>query len=230
MFQFKNLIPNISKNWSKVLEHEFNADYMTQLQVFLEQQYANKHEIYPPIEQIFSALNYTDLNKVKVVILGQDPYHGEGQAHGLSFSVPKGEKIPPSLRNIYKEIALEYNSDQPSHGNLEAWAKQGVLMLNAVLTVEAGKAGSHQKKGWELFTDKLIQIVNNQCSHVVFLLWGSHAQKKGKIIDRQKHLVLEAPHPSPLSAHRGFLGCDHFKKANAYLTQNGKKPIDWVIK
>jgi uracil-DNA glycosylase len=230
MFQFKNFIANINENWSKVLEQEFNTDYMTRLQSYLEQQYANKNEIYPPKELIFSALNYTDLNEVKVVILGQDPYHGEGQAHGLSFSVPKGEKIPPSLRNIYKEIALEYNSEQPSHGNLEAWAKQGVLMLNAVLTVEAGKAGSHQKKGWELFTDKLIQIVNDQCSHVVFLLWGSHAQKKGKIIDRQKHLVLEAPHPSPLSAHRGFLGSDHFKKANAYLTQNAKEPIDWVIK
>jgi uracil-DNA glycosylase len=161
------------------------------------------------------------------VIIGQDPYHGEGQAHGLSFSVPKGVKPPPSLRNIYKEIEAEYGVKMPSSGDLTGWAAQGVLLLNATLTVEAGNAGSHQKKGWEDFTDAIIRIVNEKCEHVVFMLWGSYAQKKGAHIDRTKHLVLESVHPSPLSAHRGFLGNGHFKSANEYLAKHGRTPIDW---
>ena len=161
------------------------------------------------------------------MILGQDPYHGEGQAHGLAFSVRKGVRLPPSLKNIYKEIEAEYGMKMPDHGELAGWAQQGVLLLNATLTVQESNAGSHHKRGWEEFTDAIIRAVNEKRQHVVFMLWGSHAQKKGAFIDRKKHLVLEAPHPSPLSAHRGFLGCGHFKKANEYLSRNGYQPIDW---
>ena len=169
------------------------------------------------------------MNKVNVVILGQDPYHGANQAHGLSFSVPKGVKIPPSLRNIYKEIHSDIGINPPNHGYLHSWAQQGVLLLNSVLTVRDSQAASHQGKGWETFTDSVISVVNQHTQNVVFLLWGSYAQKKGQVIDRQRHLVLNAPHPSPLSAHRGFLGCRHFSQANHYLQQHNKTIIDWSI-
>ena len=201
---------------------------MRSLRDFLKRESAKGTAIFPPPSDIFNSLIQTPLPDVKVVIIGQDPYHGEGQAHGLSFSVRKGIRLPPSLRNIYKEIELEYGTWPSKDGDLTGWANQGVLLLNATLTVESGKAASHQKKGWDVFTDKIIHTVNESCTHVVFLLWGSHAQKKAAFIDRTKHLVLEAPHPSPLSAHRGFLGCDHFKKANDYLRANGRNEINWL--
>ena len=183
--------------------------------------------VYPSNDNIFRALELTPIDTVKIVILGQDPYHGEGQAHGLSFSVQKGVKIPPSLRNIYKELNADIGMDIPDHGFLEGWAKQGVLLLNTTLTVENGKPASHQGKGWEEFTDTIITQVNDLDHAVVFMLWGAHAQKKADMIDGDKHLVLTAPHPSPLSAHRGFLGCKHFSKANEFLKQNGQNEINW---
>ncbi len=217
----------LEQDWLEYLEPEFSAPYMHSLKAFLTAERAAGKTIYPKGADIFNALNTTRLKKVKVVIIGQDPYHGEGQAHGLSFSVPKGVRLPPSLQNIYKEIEAEYGYRMPRTGDLTGWAEQGVLLLNATLTVEAGQAGSHQKRGWEVFTDAVIRVVNEQCRNVVFLLWGSYAQKKGAIIDRSKHLVLESVHPSPLSAHRGFLGNGHFKKANDYLESHGRPPIDW---
>ena len=206
---------------------EEEKEYFSQLIEFVEDEYKKK-TIFPEKQNILNALKLTKLDNIKVVILGQDPYHGKGQAHGLSFSVPKGIKIPPSLRNIYKEIANEYEVEPPESGDLTDWAKQGVLLLNSVLTVEKAKAASHQKKGWETFTDNLIQFINDHCENVVFLLWGSYAHKKGKVIDKRKHLVLESVHPSPLSAHRGFFGCGHFKKANEYLTKNNLESIHWI--
>tara|TARA_Y100000034_G_scaffold39870_1_gene49160 strand:- start:901 stop:1500 length:600 start_codon:yes stop_codon:yes gene_type:complete len=186
--------------------------------------------IYPPASEVFNALTLTPLDNVKVVILGQDPYHGPGQAHGLCFSVQSGVKTPPSLVNIYKELAQDIEGFHiPEHGNLTAWAEQGVLLLNTVLTVEQGKAHSHAKWGWETFTDAVIKSVNDTQHGVVFLLWGSHAQKKGQNIDTQKHYVLNAPHPSPLSAHRGFLGCRHFSQTNTLLSQQGKTPVNWQV-
>ena len=186
--------------------------------------------IYPPASEVFNAFTLTPLDNVKVVILGQDPYHGPGQAHGLCFSVQSGVKTPPSLVNIYKELAQDIEGFHiPEHGNLTAWAEQGVLLLNAVLTVEQGKAHSHAKWGWETFTDAVIKSVNDTQHGVVFLLWGSHAQKKGQNIDTQKHYVLNAPHPSPLSAHRGFLGCRHFSQTNTLLSQQGKTPVNWQV-
>lgn len=217
----------LEQDWLEHLEPEFSAPYMHSLKAFLSTEKAAGKTIYPKGADMFNALNTTRLKKVKVVIIGQDPYHGEGQAHGLSFSVPKGVRLPPSLQNIYKEIEAEYGYRMPRTGDLTGWAEQGVLLLNATLTVEAGQAGSHQKRGWEVFTDAVIRVVNEQCRNVVFLLWGSYAQKKGAIIDRSKHLVLESVHPSPLSAHRGFLGNGHFKKANDYLESHGRPPIDW---
>lgn len=217
----------LDNDWSEMLEPELDAPYMRSLDSFLTAEDAAGKIVYPKRGDVFNALNTTRLANIKVVIIGQDPYHGEGQAHGLSFSVPKGVKIPPSLRNIYKEIEAEYSYRMPHTGDLTGWAEQGVLLLNATLTVEAGMAGSHQKRGWELFTDAVIRVVNQQCSHVVFMLWGAYAQKKGAHIDRSKHLVLESVHPSPLSAHRGFLGNGHFKSANAYLEKNGRPAIDW---
>ncbi len=185
--------------------------------------------VYPPAKDVFNAFRYTELGDIKVVILGQDPYHGPGQAHGLAFSVLPGIAPPPSLVNMYKELEGSLPGFQrPNHGYLESWARQGVLLLNTVLTVEAGKAHSHASFGWETFTDKVISLINAHCEGVVFLLWGAHAQKKGSIIDRQRHVVLQAPHPSPLSAHRGFFGCGHFIKANEYLAERGLPPIDWV--
>ena len=216
-------------SWQPVLAPEFQQAYMQELKTFLRTEKDQKKVIYPHSSNWFHALETTPLEQVKVVILGQDPYHQPGQAHGLCFSVQPGVKVPPSLVNIYKELATDLGTITPDHGYLEKWAKQGVLLLNAVLTVEDSKANAHQGKGWEQFTDKIISIVNEQCSNVVFMLWGSYAQKKGAVIDEQRHLVLKAPHPSPLSAHRGFFGCQHFSKANAYLTEQGKAAIDWQL-
>jgi uracil-DNA glycosylase len=218
----------LEQDWLDILQPEFDRPYMKALKTFLQQQKEQGKTVYPKGADIFNALNTTRLNNVRVVILGQDPYHGPGQAHGLSFSVPSGVPLPPSLQNIYKEIEAEYGQPMPRKGDLTGWAKQGVLLLNATLTVEASLAGSHQKKGWEDFTDAVIRTVNDRCEHVVFMLWGSYAQKKGAIIDRTKHLVLQSPHPSPLSAHRGFLGNGHFKKANEYLEQYERTTIDWT--
>lgn len=219
--------PKVDKEWLTVIGDEFHKPYMTKLKAFLQQEKAAGKVIYPKGGDIFNALNTTPFSEVEVVILGQDPYHGPNQAHGLSFSVRKGVDKPPSLLNIYKEIAADLGLQMPPHGDLTGWAKQGVLLLNATLTVQQATAGSHQNKGWEEFTDAVIRAINDKKEHVVFMLWGSYAQKKGAFIDRAKHLVLESPHPSPLSAHRGFLGNKHFSKANAYLTANGKKPIQW---
>lgn len=219
----------LESSWLKELEEEFHKDYMKNLKQFLLQEKQAGKEIYPPGDAIFQALNSTPLDKVKVVILGQDPYHGPGQAHGLCFSVQPGVPVPPSLQNIYKEIQADLGISPPSHGYLVPWAEQGVLLLNAVLTVEKHLAASHRSKGWELFTDRVIEVINRKKEEVVFLLWGSYAQKKGAVIDRQRHLVLEAPHPSPLSAHRGFLGCRHFSKTNHYLEQHGLEGINWSL-
>ncbi len=219
----------IHPSWHTPLTDEFETPYMQELQRFLAQERDAEKVIYPQESDIYKALNATPFDLVKVVILGQDPYHGEGQAHGLSFSVAKGVKIPPSLRNIYKELHRDLHISAPSHGCLQGWAQQGVLLLNATLTVEASKAGSHQGKGWEYFTDAVIQALNMHQQHVVFMLWGSYAQKKGKMLDRNRHCVLESAHPSPLSAYRGFLGNGHFSAANGYLKQHNKPPIDWSV-
>ncbi len=219
----------LEASWKKHLLSEFSAPYMQDLRGFLRDQLQRKKLIFPKPSEYFAALENTPFEKVKVVILGQDPYHGPGQAHGLCFSVRPGVAVPPSLQNIYKELKADVGFEIPKHGHLVSWAKQGVLLLNATLTVEAGKAGSHQKKGWEQFTDQVIACLNQQRSGLVFMLWGSFAQEKGKVIDRNRHLVLTAPHPSPLSAHRGFLGCHHFSKANEYLKKHGQTPIDWQL-
>lgn len=219
----------LDPSWLKVLGKEFDQPYMKQLKTFLQQQKNSGKVIYPPGSQWFSAFNYTPFDKVRVVILGQDPYHGPDQAHGLCFSVLPGVKVPPSLANIYKELASDLGITQPNHGCLTSWAKQGVLLLNATLTVEQADAGAHQGKGWEQFTDQAIRAINDQSEAVVFLLWGSHAQKKGAFIDQSRHLVLKSVHPSPLSAYRGFLGCKHFSATNSYLQQHGRQPIDWLL-
>jgi uracil-DNA glycosylase len=223
-----NLADQLISSWQDLLVDELDKPYMQELALFLDQQY-QQATIYPPKELIFNALNTTPLEGVKVVILGQDPYHGPNQAHGLCFSVQNDVKVPPSLVNIYKELQRDLGLDMPSQGNLQSWAEQGVLLLNATLTVEQAKAGSHQGKGWETFTDKIIQLVNERCEGVVFMLWGSYAQKKGQMIDRQRHLVLESVHPSPLSAHRGFIGNGHFSMANAYLKDHNQSAIDWSV-
>ena len=220
---------DLHPSWLAHLAPEFELPYMKQLKQFLLEQKQAAKIIYPESKNIFNAFNSTPLEQVKVVILGQDPYHGPHQAHGLCFSVQPGVPTPPSLQNIYKEIYRDLQVPIPSHGFLQSWAAQGVFLLNATLTVEQAHAGSHQGKGWEQFTDRAIQIVNQECKQVVFLLWGSYAQKKGQFIDGRKHLILRAPHPSPLSAHRGFIGCGHFSKANQYLEQNGQAPIDWRL-
>lgn len=221
-------LPALSQPWLAALGDEFSRPYMKALESFLEQEALGADAIYPPAADIFNAFNLTPLNDVRVVILGQDPYHGEKQAHGLSFSVREGIKLPPSLRNIYKELEREYAAPIPASGDLTRWAQQGVLLLNATLTVRAHAAGSHQKRGWEEFTDAVIQAVNARREPVAFMLWGSYAQRKGERIDRDRHLVLEAPHPSPLSAHRGFIGCGHFRKANDFLSARGISPVDWI--
>ena len=219
----------LDASWLAHLGAEFQQPYMLALKDFLQAQKQQGKVIYPAGSQYFNALNSTPLQRVKVVILGQDPYHGEGQAHGLSFSVPPGVRMPPSLLNIIKEIQADLGLDQRQFpdGCLESWARQGVLLLNSVLTVEQGLAAAHQGQGWEQFTDKVIEVLSAQREHCVFLLWGSYAQKKGGKIDRNKHLVLAAPHPSPLSAYRGFFGCRHFSQCNAYLAAHGEAPVDW---
>ncbi|WP_231562517.1 uracil-DNA glycosylase [Sphingomonas sp. 35-24ZXX] len=218
----------LDPQWRAALADEFAAPYMAELKRFLLERKAAGKRIFPPGSQWFRALDLTPPEKVRVVILGQDPYHGPGQAHGLCFSVQPGVPVPPSLLNIYKELERDLGIPRPSHGFLEPWAQQGVLLLNAVLTVEMGDAGSHQGRGWERFTDAVIARVNALDHPVAFLLWGSHAQKKAAGVDN-RHLVLKAPHPSPLSAHRGFLGCGHFSQANAWLEEQGMAPIDWTL-
>ncbi|WP_410879432.1 uracil-DNA glycosylase [Myroides sp. DW712] len=215
-------------SWNTILQSEFEQPYFKVLEAFVAKERATKI-IYPPQEQVFAAFEALDFNDVKVVILGQDPYHGEFQANGLAFSVHQGVKFPPSLKNIFKELEDDLGIKNLHNGDLSHWAKQGVLLLNATLTVEGGKAGSHQKKGWETFTDKVIEAVATQREQVVFVLWGSYAQKKGKMIDRTKHFVIETAHPSPLSVYRGFYGSKPFSKINTYLEQVGQKPIDWKI-
>jgi len=216
----------IESSWKEALQQEFEKDYFINLTNFVREEYRAK-TVYPPAGLIFNAFNLCPFSNVKVVLIGQDPYHGPGQAHGLCFSVRDGVEFPPSLINIFKEIELDLGTCRPNSGNLERWAKQGVLLLNATLTVLAHQAGSHQKKGWEEFTDAVISLINNKKENIVFMLWGAYAQKKGENIDRQRHLVLESVHPSPLSASRGFFGNKHFSKCNSYLTQNGIDPIDW---
>jgi uracil-DNA glycosylase len=219
----------IHPTWQAVLGDEFNKPYMLALREFLRQEKAAGKTLYPPGALIFNAFNHTPFEQVKVVIIGQDPYHGAGQAHGLSFSVPKGIALPPSLQNIFKEIAADLNIRMSGTGDLTPWAKQGVLLLNATLTVEQANAGAHQGRGWETFTDAAIAALNAGREGLVFVLWGSYAQKKGAIIDEAKHLILKSVHPSPLSAHRGFFGNQQFSKINQYLTQHGQTPIDWQL-
>mgnify|MGYP001821769243 FL=1 len=219
----------LEPGWLARLAPEVERAYMRDLRSFLQAEKQAGKRIFPSGDEFFNALSHTPLDKVKVVILGQDPYHGEGQAHGLCFSVQPGIAVPPSLQNIYKEIQAELGLPIPSHGHLTAWADQGVLLLNSVLSVECAKAASHQGKGWETFTDRVIEVVNQECEGVVFLLWGSNAQRKGAFIDSDRHCVLKAPHPSPLSAHRGFFGCGHFLTANEYLQSRGEAPIDWSL-
>lgn len=219
----------LHESWLSRLQTEFDSDYMQQLREFILQRKQARAVIFPPGSEIFAALNTTPFNSVKVVILGQDPYHGPGQAHGLCFSVKPGVSVPPSLQNIYKELKTDIGFEIPRHGYLMSWAEQGVLLLNAVLTVEQGRAGAHQGKGWERFTDAVIRRLNDECEGLVFLLWGSYAQKKAAFVDNNKHLVLKSVHPSPLSAHRGFLGCQHFSQANRYLLQQGQSAVDWQL-
>lgn len=218
----------LEQSWLDRIGGEFDRPYMENLRAFLRAEKEAGRVVYPKGPEIFNAMNTTPFDAVKVVIIGQDPYHGPDQAHGLAFSVRRGIPVPPSLMNIYKEIESTYGAKMPRHGDLTGWARQGVLLLNATLTVQQANAGSHQKRGWEEFTDAVIRAVNERHEHAVFMLWGAYAQKKGAFIDREKHLVLQAPHPSPLSAHRGFLGCGHFKKANDYLAAQGRAPIDWM--
>ncbi len=215
--------------WHDVIGSEKDQDYFKETLAYVANERKNGKTIYPPQEDVFSAFRYNELADIKVVILGQDPYHGPNQAHGLSFSVRPGVPAPPSLVNIYKELEKDIEGfTRPPHGYLASWAQQGVLLLNTVLTVEKGKAHSHAHLGWETFTDRVIAAINEHRSDVIFLLWGAHAQKKGKIIDTKKHHVLTAPHPSPLSAHRGFLGCRHFSQTNQLLQQQGLAPINWL--
>ncbi len=222
-------VPAFADGWSERLADEFAKPYMEQLRDFLRERKSRKVVIYPHSSNWFRTLQLTAFDDVRVVILGQDPYHGPGQAHGLSFSVPEGVRVPPSLINIYKELHADLGCDIPAHGFLESWGKQGVVLLNSVLTVEHGAANSHQGRGWEIFTDAIIDKLNREHEHLVFMLWGSYAQKKGQIIDTTRHCVLKAPHPSPLSAHRGFLGCKHFSKANDYLQAQGRSAVDWSL-
>ena len=219
----------IEAQWKTALKDEFEKDYIQKLREFLIGEKQKGKILYPASSHIFAAFNSTPFDRVRIVILGQDPYHGINQAHGLCFSVPPGVAIPPSLVNIYKELKDDLNITAPSHGNLQKWADQGVLLLNSVLTVEKDKAASHQNKGWEQFTDRAIRELNDHRENLVFILWGSYAQKKGKIIDRSKHCVLESVHPSPLSSYRGFFGSRPFSKANAYLQSKGLHPVDWNL-
>ena len=217
----------MESSWKSRLLPEFEKPYMQNLKTFLQEELKRNKRIYPPGGEYFNAFNTTPFDKVRAVIVGQDPYHGFRQAHGLSFSVPPGVTSPPSLVNIYRELKEDLNIPIASHGCLTAWARQGVLLLNSSLTVEAGQAGSHRGRGWEEFTDQAISILNREKEHLVFFLWGSPAQRKGAIVDSYRHCVLKAPHPSPLSASRGFFGCRHFSKANEYLASKNLEPIDW---
>lgn len=224
-------MPSIKLNneWLEVLSDEFEKDYIQNLKNFIMQQKNLGETVFPEGPNIFNALDSTPISQVKVVILGQDPYHGPNQAHGLCFSVNKGVTIPPSLRNIYKELNQDIDFIIPNHGNLQSWANQGVLLLNSVLTVNQAQAGSHQGQGWEKFTDRIIAELNIRHQHIVYILWGAYAHKKGVNIDKNNNLVLKSVHPSPLSAHRGFIGCKHFSQCNAYLIANDKQAIDWQI-
>ena len=219
----------LEPGWKARVGERLREPPMQELADFLRRQKQEGRVIHPAGGRIFAALDATPFDTVKVVILGQDPYHGPGQAHGLSFSVLPGVPTPPSLQNIFAELSRDLGTRRPDHGCLLPWARQGVLLLNAVLTVEQGRAGSHQGKGWEGFTDACVAALDREREGLVFLLWGSHAQARGRRLDRRRHLVLEAPHPSPLSAHRGFMGCGHFSRANAYLAEQGKAPIDWQL-
>jgi len=223
-----NVDPSIDSSWKELLKEEFEADYFKELKGFLLKEKQN-HIVYPPGRHIFSAFDCTPFEKVRVVLLGQDPYHGHGQAHGLCFSVSSGITPPPSLVNIFKEIENDLGISRPKHGNLEKWAKQGVLLLNATLTVRANQAGSHQGKGWERFTDAAIKLLSKKREDLVFLLWGNYAISKKSLIDASRHFILTSPHPSPLSASRGFLGCSHFSKTNQFLISKGYPPINWNL-
>lgn len=232
----KNKVPDIlnlnnalDATWKSLLAPEFEQDYMRALWEFLKGRRDAGATIYPPVEDWFNAFSCTPFERVKVVILGQDPYHGPGQAHGLCFSVRPGVTPPPSLKNIFRELEHDLEISPPPHGFLQAWAQQGVFLLNSVLTVEQGKPGAHQGKGWERFTDRAVELLNVRRDNIVFMLWGSYALKKGSIVDRTRHLVLEAAHPSPLSAYRGFFGCRHFSQANTYLRRHRQAPIDWRL-
>lgn len=216
----------IEESWKKALSYVFEQDFFQRLVSFIKDEY-QVHQVFPPGKEIFNAFDHCPLESVKVVILGQDPYHGPSQAHGLSFSVKPGVPFPPSLLNILKEIKTDIGSEMPPNGDLTRWADQGVFLLNATLTVRANQAGSHQNQGWETFTDEVIKVISMQRENVVFMLWGAYAQKKADLIDPKKHLILKAPHPSPLSAHRGFLGCRHFSQANKYLSEMNLSPINW---
>jgi uracil-DNA glycosylase len=216
-------------DWSTHLDGISEKDYFQNLLGFLNRQTKLSKTIYPPKESWFKAFEHSSYANTKVVILGQDPYHGEGQAEGMSFSVPEGIKIPPSLRNIYKELVSDLNIDSPEHGHLVSWAKQGVLLLNSVLTVEKSNPASHANQGWEVFTDYVISLLSENKQHLVFLLWGAYAGKKSELIDEDKHLILRAPHPSPFSAHKGFFGCQHFSQANNYLSSTNQQAIDWQL-
>ncbi|MFZ5941958.1 MAG: uracil-DNA glycosylase [Bacteroidota bacterium] len=220
--------PKIDESWKKVLWDEFQSDYFARLKDFLAAEKA-RSVVYPPGPLIFNAYDSTPFDRVKVVLLGQDPYHGPGQAHGLCFSVPRGVAPPPSLVNIFKEINSDLGIEVPRHGNLEKWARQGVLLLNATLTVRANQAGSHQNRGWETFTDATIRQLSKEKAHLVFLLWGRYAQAKENLVDSSKHLVLKAAHPSPLSAYNGFFGCRHFSRTNDFLRDNGLDAVDWSL-
>jgi uracil-DNA glycosylase len=215
-------------DWNPILRGEFDKAYWRDLQQFVTVE-RQRHTVYPPHPDVFAALHLTRYADTRVLILGQDPYHGSGQAHGLCFSVPAGVTIPPSLANIHRELADDVGVNAPGHGSLEAWARQGVLLLNATLTVRAGQAGSHQGKGWETFTDEVIAAVNAKPEHVVFVLWGSYARKKRALIDAARHTIIESPHPSPLSAHNGFFGSRPFSRANAALVAHGQQPIEWAL-
>ena len=219
----------LEDSWKRALSAEFSSDYMTALRTFLVAEREAGKRIFPKGAEYFRALDLTPLDQVKVVILGQDPYHGAGQAHGLCFSVQPGVRIPPSLVNIYKEMQSDLGIPPARHGFLESWAKQGVLLLNSVLTVEEARAASHQGQGWERFTDAVIRIVNERCEHVVFILWGSYAQRKAAFVDTARHLVLKSVHPSPLSAHNGFFGSKPFSKANEWLVKQGRDPVNWQL-
>ena len=220
---------DLEPGWLAHIGDEFDKPYMQALREFLREQKRKGKVIYPPTELWFNAFKQTPFDAVRVVIVGQDPYHGEGQAHGLCFSVLPDVQPPPSLKNIFKEIHADLGLPVPQHGYLQHWAEQGVLLINSVLTVEQGQAGAHQGKGWEIFTDRVIDVLNAERENIVFLLWGSYAQKKGQFIDRKRHCVLTAPHPSPLSAHRGFMGCKHFSQANRYLQAHDVPVIDWSL-